>query len=187
MNPLFEAALDVQGFIEDRGWRFCFIGGLAVIRWGEPRTTGDVDVTLLTGFGQEEAYIGPLLDRFAPRRDDAARFALANRVLLLQTREGIPVDIALAAFPYEEGVVERASPFDFAPQHRLITCSAEDLIVLKAFAGRPVDWIDVTGILRRRWKGLDTAFLLEQLEGLCRLREDLAPLERLKTLLETEA
>ena len=47
MNELIRVAADVQGFCESRRWRFCFIGGLALQRWGEPRETVDVDLTLL--------------------------------------------------------------------------------------------------------------------------------------------
>jgi hypothetical protein len=43
MSALFEAARDLQKALESRGWRFCLIGGLAVLRWGEPRFTRDVD------------------------------------------------------------------------------------------------------------------------------------------------
>ena len=39
----------------------------AVQHWGELRFTRDVDLTLLTDFGDEEAYIEPFLDAFAPR------------------------------------------------------------------------------------------------------------------------
>ncbi len=66
MNPLFAAAQSLQRFFESRRWRFCFIGGLAVQRWGEPRLTLDVDCTLLTGFGQEGRYVGELLSAFTP-------------------------------------------------------------------------------------------------------------------------
>ncbi|HNQ91110.1 MAG TPA: hypothetical protein PKM73_21050 [Verrucomicrobiota bacterium] len=38
------AAGQVQRFCEERGWRFCFIGGVAVQRWGEPRLTQDLVV-----------------------------------------------------------------------------------------------------------------------------------------------
>jgi hypothetical protein len=64
MNLLFEAALEVEQFCRERGWRACIIGGLAVIRWGEPRGTSDVDLALFTGFGDEPAYIEPILARF---------------------------------------------------------------------------------------------------------------------------
>jgi hypothetical protein len=45
MSALFDAARDLQTLLETRGWRFCFIGGLAAVRWGEPRFTRGVDVT----------------------------------------------------------------------------------------------------------------------------------------------
>jgi len=61
MNAVFLAALEVEEFCRSRGWRFCFIGGVALQRWGEPRQTIDVDLTLLTGFGGEEAYADALL------------------------------------------------------------------------------------------------------------------------------
>ena len=60
MRDLFLLASDVQLFCRDRGWRFCFIGGLALQRWGEPRLTADVDLTILTGVGPEAAYIDEL-------------------------------------------------------------------------------------------------------------------------------
>ena len=42
MSALFDAARDLQKALESRGRRFCLIGGLAVLRWGEPRFTRDV-------------------------------------------------------------------------------------------------------------------------------------------------
>jgi len=45
----------VQQVFERHGWRFCFIGGVANFRWGTPRLTDDLDLTLLTGFGAEAA------------------------------------------------------------------------------------------------------------------------------------
>lgn len=41
MNEVIRAAAEVQSFCESRSWRFCFIGGLALQRWGEPRETID--------------------------------------------------------------------------------------------------------------------------------------------------
>lgn len=112
-------------------------------RWGEPRQTRDVDVALLTGFGGEARFIDHLLQHYRPRRSDARKFALDHRVLLVETDTGIPLDISLAALPFEERVVNRSTEFEFAPGAILNTCSAEDLVVLKAFADRPQDWLDV--------------------------------------------
>lgn len=57
MNPIFRAAVDVQRFCDSQGWRFCFIGALAVIRWGEPRLTQDVDLTILKGTTEDLARL----------------------------------------------------------------------------------------------------------------------------------
>ena len=133
------AAGEVQNFCQSRGWRFCFIGGVALQRWGEPRLTQDVDLTLLTGFGNEEGFVDSLLKEFTPRRPDAREFALTRRVLLIQTRKGIGVDAALGALPFEERSVQRASVWAWAEGQCLTTCSAEDLVVHKVFAGRDLD------------------------------------------------
>ena len=100
---------------------------------GEPRLTGDVDLTILTGFGQETAYIEQLCRAYPGRIADAAEFAHRTRVLLLQSARGIPIDISLGALPFEQRVIERSTFHQFLPEALLNTCSAEDLIALKAF------------------------------------------------------
>ena len=97
MNELTSLALELQSFCEQRNWRFCLIGGLAVQHWGEPRFTKDVDMTLLTGFGNEEPFIAEWLASYESRVPDPASFALCNRVLLLRSSAGIGIDIALGA------------------------------------------------------------------------------------------
>jgi hypothetical protein len=67
-------------------------------------------------------------------------------VLLLQTPEGVGVDVSLGALPFEECVVNRASSFTFGPGFDLRTCSAEDLIVLKLFASRAIDVRDAESV-----------------------------------------
>ena len=51
LNELLALASELQEFFKSRRWAFCFIGGLVVQCWGEPRYTKDVDITLLTGVG----------------------------------------------------------------------------------------------------------------------------------------
>ena len=107
MNAVIRAAADLQALCEARHWRYCFIGGVAVQRWGEPRETVDVDAT----------------------------------------------------------------PFVFPPGVALRTCSAGDLIVLKAFPSRPKDWVDVDGMLIRQAGRLDWNYVRRQLTPLAELKE----------------
>jgi len=124
MNAVFSAALELQSFCRQQSWRFCFIGGVALQRWGEPRQTVDVDVTLLTGFGDEESFVDLLLARFAGRRSDAREFALRHRVLLLQNAAGVGLDVALGGLPFEADAVERGSEFVIGDGQSIFTCSA---------------------------------------------------------------
>ena len=171
MNELIRTASDLQHFCEARAWRFCFIGGLALQRWGAPRETVDVDLTLVTGFGGEEPFIRALLERFEGRVDDPAGFARLNRVVLLRSEAGVGIDIALAGLPFEESVVARATLFAFPGDVQLLTCSAEDLIVLKAFAARGQDWVDIEGIIVRQTGTLDWSYVDKHLSPLAALKE----------------
>ena len=184
MNPIFAAALEVQTFCQARGFRFCFIGGLALQRWGEPRLTQDVDLTVISGFGREAEFADAFLSAFARRIAHARDFALRHRVLLLASRGGIPVDIALGAMPFEERAVARASPFVVAEEAGLLTCSAEDLVVFKAFAGREQDWIDIEGIAVRQSRRLDVRLIWEELTPLLEFKEDQQAGPRLRRLLD---
>ena len=71
MNVLFQAASDLQKYCFGRKWSMCFIGGIAVQRWGEPRFTKDADVTLLTGFGTEDSFVDALLANYKARIPNA--------------------------------------------------------------------------------------------------------------------
>jgi hypothetical protein len=179
---LFQVALGLQDFLASQGWRFCFIGGLALQRWGEPRITQDIDCTLLTGFSAEQGYIRALLAKYEGRIPDAEAFALRNRVLLLRSGSGVGIDVALGGIPFEESLVGRATDFDFLPGVRLRTCSAEDLVVLKAFADRRRDWADIEGILYRQKGRLDWGYIYEQLVPLAELKEDPAIVASLKSM-----
>ena len=150
VNTLFQAGARVQQIFERHDWKFCFIDGVANFRWGTPRLTNDLDLTLLTGFGGEAEYTGALLAEFESRISGAAEFALRNRVLLLRTPDGFGIDVALGAMPFESSAIERSSNAELVRGATLRTCSAEDLIVHKAFAARPQDWVDIEGVILKQ-------------------------------------
>lgn len=182
VKDIFRVAAELQSCLQERRWRFCFIGGLALQRWGEPRVTRDVDLTLLTGFSGEGVFIDTLLTMYEPRISDAAAFALESRVLLLVSGQGIGIDIALGGLPFEEAMVARSSSFEFLPGLSLRTCSAEDLVVLKAFADRPRDWADLEGIVIRQRTALDWGQIESALRPLVEVKDAPHILSRLAQL-----
>lgn len=184
MTEVFDAALEMQGYLRARRWPFCFIGGVAVQRWGEQRATDDVDLTLLTGFSGEEAFVDALLARFTGRRTDERTLALRSRVVFLTTTNGVNADIALGAISFEAASIARASEWELMPGSNLCTCSAEDLLVHKCFANRDRDWTDVEGILIRQWGKLDLKLVRRELRPLIELKETPDILPRLDKLLK---
>jgi hypothetical protein len=185
LEELLREAIALETSLRRLGWRFCFIGGVAVQRWGIPRLTHDIDLTLLTGFGDEEQFIDALLKELLPRRPEAREFALRHRVLLAQTREGVDVDIALGALPFEERSVARATPWVIGGGMILTTCSAEDLVVHKAFAGRELDWGDVERVLTRQHGKLDWKLVRAELKPLLELKGAVEAMDKLEQMLAT--
>jgi len=185
MTDLFEAAGQLQAFCDGQGWRSCFIGGLAVQRWGEPRVTLDVDLTVLAGYGGEGRFIDVLLAAYPARIADAGEFARRHRVVLLRTTDGVGIDVSLGALPFEERVVGGATLFSFGPGLDIRTCSAEDLIVLKLFASRPLDIRDAEGVAVRQQGRLDWRYIEDQLLPLAEVKDEpaiLSALARLRAL-----
>jgi len=185
LDELLRTAAALETLLRRSGWQFCFIGGVAVQRWGTPRFTQDIHLTLLTGFGNEETSVDALLKELNPRRPDAREFALRSRVLLAQTRDGVDVDIALGALPFEQRCVARASAWQFDDSTMLTTCSAEDLIVHKTFAGRDLDWGDVERVLIRQHGKLILAQIRSELKPLLELKGENEALDKLDRLFAT--
>jgi hypothetical protein len=180
MIDLFRTARELQEFCDKHGWRSCFIGGIAVQRWGEPRVTRDVDLTLFAGFGMERNFVDALLAKYPERIENAGDFACRYRVLLLGSSTGVGLDVSLGALPFEEDMVKRATSFSFGPDLELRTCSAEDLVVMKVFASRPVDIRDAETVVIRN--ALDWQYVESQLKPLVEVKGDPAILNTLERL-----
>lgn len=170
MSALLEAAKEVCEWLDGQRLGSCLIGGLAVQRWGEPRLTRDIDVTVIVKIGHEQPVVDACLARFSARLDDARDFALRHRVVLIRAVNGVPLDLALGASSFEIGSVARASAHEFAPGYVLRTCSAEDLIVHKSVAGRPQDIADIRGVVQRQRGRLELAYVRKWLKAFAKIK-----------------
>ncbi|MGH9796495.1 MAG: nucleotidyl transferase AbiEii/AbiGii toxin family protein [Candidatus Acidiferrales bacterium] len=161
---VFEALLEriAQG-LDSRAIPYMVIGGQAVLAYGEPRLTRDVDVTL--GVGPEKL---PAILEWARETgwqvlvQEPQQFVAQTLVLPCQEpQSGIRVDLIFSLTPYERQAIERATTI----QIRSIPvrfATVEDLIVLKMVAGRPRDLEDVRGILTRH-KHLNVGYIRQWL------------------------
>jgi len=127
---------------------YMIIGGQAVLLYGEPRLTKDIDITL--GFGIED--IGKIKDvirilDLTPLVESIDNFVKQTFVLPTQDKNtGIRIDFIFSYSTYEKKAIEKAKSIKIGDEYiRFI--SIEDLIIHKIIAGRPRDIEDIQNIL----------------------------------------
>lgn len=124
------------------------IGGVAASLLGRPRLTRDVDALVILDEAKWADFLkmGESLG-FKLRTPDALEFAKKNRVLLMNhIPVGIDVDISCGLLPFEKEVLQRAKTIEISGVCIPLP-SPEDLIIMKAIAGRPRDIIDIESLL----------------------------------------
>jgi predicted nucleotidyltransferase len=129
---------------------YMVIGGQAVLIYGEPRLTRDVDITL--GVGPDR-----LRDLLAVAEsagwqvlvENPEEFVLQTMVLPLKDSEtGIRMDLIFSFSPYERQAMERVKLLKMG-KAAVRFAAIEDVIILKMAAGRPRDLEDVRTILAK--------------------------------------
>ncbi len=137
---------------------------------------------MLVDFGNERETVKKLLKVFSARIENAEAFAVQNRIALLQSKQGIGIDLSLRGLPYESRQISRSSIWQVPGHGGIRTCSAEDLVVLKSFASRPQDWIDIEKVIIRQGSRLDRILIQEELVPLAELKEEPEIIEKLLRL-----
>jgi hypothetical protein len=174
---VFEALLGrLARALADAGIPYMVIGGQAVLFYGEPRLTRDIDITL----GVDADELPRLLEVCASTGlralvPDAAAFAHETMVLpAVEQSTGIRVDFIFSSLPYERQAIERGQdrPLEGASVRY---ASAEDIIIHKLVAGRPRDIEDARAIIAKT-PGTDRAYVTRWLREFDRaLARELAP------------
>jgi predicted nucleotidyltransferase len=139
------------------------IGGQAVLMYGEPRFTKDVDITLGVNIDKlnEILSITEVLKlKILP--DNAEEFVHKTMVLPLADEEsGLRVDLIFSFTDFESEAIKRVVTFDFkgVPVN---FASVEDIIVLKLYAGRQRDIEDIKSIILKN-PSFDKAYVFNWL------------------------
>ncbi len=127
---------------------YMIIGGQAVLLYGEPRLTRDIDITLGASIDRIESLLSVVQDlSLKPLPEDIEAFVRQTLVLpTLDETTGIRVDFIFSFTPYEKEAIKRAKKVVILDQE-VNFASPEDLIIHKIFAGRPRDIEDVRTII----------------------------------------
>lgn len=142
--------------IDRRGVRWYVFGAQAVMVYGQPRLSDDVDVTVEVAPVDLRALVDDAVAAgFAEELPDDDEFLALTRVVTLRHRAtNIPVDMVLAGPGLEELFLDRAAPCDLGGV-TVPVIAPEHLVVTKILAGRDKDLADAGGVVARQGDTLD--------------------------------
>ena len=147
INPLVSPIQALQSLIEKFEGRGVIIGAVAASLLGTPRFTSDLDATILIGLDDLPTLLSEALKLgIEPRIEDTVSFARRNRVLLLRhSASKIDIDLSLGILPFEVEMIERSQLLGIGGM-KIRLPTPEDLVIMKAVAGRPKDLEDIRAI-----------------------------------------
>lgn len=135
------------------------IGGQAVLIYGEPRLTKDIDLTLgigLEGLPKIRAMAESLGLRSLVSNID--RFVKETMVFpVVDEKSGIRVDFIFSYSPYERQAIERARKITMG-RTGVKFAALEDVVIHKMIAGRPRDMEDIRIVLLKN-PGYDSKYI----------------------------
>jgi len=158
---MYEKVLaDTASALERAGIRYLMIGGQAVLLYGEARLTQDVDMVVLLPVSEFASLYAVLsgLNLVMPF-GDIGEIVKKHGVLPAISRDtGLRLDFIFSDAPFEQAAVSRANEV-YIHGTRVRFAAFNDLIIYKIISGRPRDFDDIRGMLRRKGKELDANYV----------------------------
>ncbi len=152
--PMQPAALDLLealAAVLDRWGRWYLFGAQAVVAYGVPRFSADVDVTVKLEPEDPERFSRDMeAGGFQLRVDDVddPDFVRRTRVMpFVHVATGMPLDVVLAGSGLEDEFLTRAAAADIAGIS-VPLIHLDDLLIAKILAGRPKDIEDARTLWR---------------------------------------
>jgi hypothetical protein len=181
-SSLLQAAIAVQAWLRELNRESALIGGFAVSLLGVARTTLDVDVLIYEETELPPDFLRSNQQNIAGRISDPVEFSRRNRVLLIRhLPTKIDLDVSLGMLPFEAEVIDRAVSMRIA-ETEIRVATVEDIIIMKAIAGRAIDWADIESLLQLNPE-LDKARIRNWSEALFELTDNHDAARKLQKLL----
>ncbi|MBV6394907.1 MAG: hypothetical protein HFACDABA_00478 [Anaerolineales bacterium] len=180
MLPESKALESVLAFLNAQKIPYMIIGGVANSIWGRNRATHDADFKVKIDMPLEE-FRKMVLERFPPRPSNIPAHQLSPHVIHIWALPNVAADLLVSIFDYEKDAIDRALELNVEGVTARV-CTAEDLIIHKAIAGRGTDWQDVEGILFRQRGKLDLNYIRKWLTQFAEGLESPEMLQQFETL-----
>ncbi len=149
----------VQHKLDEAGIPSMVYGGIAVIAWGRPRFTQDVDLKILLNRDEAARALACMTPEFQPEDSDPETKLKQLGFIFFRDPSQIRIDLVLAETGFDLEAMNRSRPVGMMPGLTLRMCSPEDLLIYKMISTRPRDNDDVHGIIRRQKKNLDDNYI----------------------------
>lgn len=179
--PIQSAALDLLialAPVASRWGRWYVFGAQAVILYGVPRLSADVDVTLALEPDTPERFVVDMSAAGFSLRVTDPDFVRRTRVMpFIHTPTVMPLDVVLAGSGLEDEFLARARQ-THVHGTTLPVIDLADLIIAKVLAGRPKDIDDARALWRLHGRTVDADRIRHTLQ---RLEEALAQGDLLST------
>ncbi|NWF97971.1 MAG: nucleotidyltransferase [Nitrospirae bacterium] len=146
---MFEEIISkIASKLKDHNIPYMIIDGQAVLLYGEPRLTRDIDITLGVNIDSLEEILSIVNElSLKPVPQDVKSFVSQTMVLpVLDEPSGIRIDFIFSFTPYETEAIKRARTISLMGKE-VAFASPEDVIIHKIFAGRPRDLEDARTII----------------------------------------
>jgi len=143
---------------------YMIIGGQAVLIYGEPRLTKDIDITIGANIDKYRDILNIVQNlnlKILPK--EPYKFVKETMVLpLLDEKTGIRIDLIFSFSEYEKGALKRVNKIKIGNTY-VNYVSVEDLIIYKIISGRERDMEDLKIILIKN-KKIDEKYILKWLK-----------------------
>jgi predicted nucleotidyltransferase len=180
-----ELLKNIAQCLDDNKIPYMIIGGQAVLLYGIPRLTRDIDITLgvdTDKFSLIENICSKLNLRIIP--ETPGDFARETKVLPTEeTKSSIRVDFIFSFTMYESQAINRTKNVPMSG-YPLKFASCEDVIIHKMIAGRAIDSEDVKNMLIKNKDSIDIEYIRRWLLEFSELPEQEGILERFNNLLK---
>lgn len=172
----FEISLqNLDHFFSENSIEYSIIGGIAVIIYGEQRTTRDIDATVLCELEDLESFHKLIEKKFTPAFKCTLEYFKRNFILPVDDPDtNLRIDIAAGLTEFDKSVISRRRRKAFG-KTEIFVCSLEDLIIYKLFAKREQDIADIKHLVEKNLNSLDKKYLIETAEKFKEFERDDIP------------
>ena len=164
---------------------YMIIGGQAVLLYGRPRLTRDIDITLGVDTDKFALIQGVYKNlKLKPLVENPQDFARSTKVLPTEEPESkVRVDFIFSFTPYEAQAIKNAKQV-IIEDYPAKFASCEDVIIHKMIAGRAIDEEDIKSILARNKDAINFKYIEKWLSEFGKIAEHEDILARFNSLLK---